>query len=164
MALIIESGHITEGANSYVSVEDARLYATARGISLPQEDAAVETLLIKAMDYLESFSGRFVGCKVSRDQSLSWPRRDVVIENWPWSATEIPRQVLNAQLALMVEIHAGEDPFNPPENLPVVSKSVGPVEVQYANPGKVSKVAKTSPSMTIIRTLLKHSGLTVVRA
>lgn len=164
MALIVEDGSIVEGANSYVSIADFRAYATARGVELSADDAEVETILIKAMDYLESFADRFKGCLVDRDQPLSWPREDVVIENWSWSSTEIPRQVISAQLALGIEIANGEDPFNPPAaELPVTRERVeDAVEVEYANPSRVSKVTKTARSATIIKLLLKHSGMQLV--
>lgn len=165
MALIVETGSIVDGATSYVSLEDARAYAAARGVTLPADDAEAEAIIIKAMDFLESYADRFKGERVERDQPLSWPRVGAVIEGWPWGPHEIPRQVVSAQLALIVEINGGADPFNPPADLPVVRERVeGAVEVEYANPGKVHKVAADAPSRTIINTLLKHSGLMLIRA
>jgi hypothetical protein len=162
--VIVETGSIIPGATSYVSVDDFRLYATSRGVVLPVSDDEAAALLLKAVDFMESYSGKFLGDRVTREQPLSWPRKGAVIENWPWAETEIPRQVLNAQLALAIEINAGEDPFNPPANLPVVGETVGPISVQYANPGTAQKVAKTSPSQTIIKTLIRNSGLFLIRS
>lgn len=166
MTITVETGAIVAGANSYVSLADARAYALARGTALPVSDADAETVLIKAMDYLESFDGRFKGNRVDRDQPLSWPRTGVEIEGWAWSSDEIPRQVINAQLALVIEVNAGEDPLNPSanENLPVTRKRVeGAVEVEYANPGNAMKVSKTAASTTLINLLLRHSGLSLIR-
>ena len=151
MTIIVEDGSLVTGANSYVSRNDAWDYATARGVTLPDDNADLDVLIIKAMDFFESHDGKFKGERVNRDQALSWPRGGAVIEGWYWSSDEIPRQVLNAQLALIVEINAGEDPLNPSAaDLPVISKKVDVIEVAYASPGKVSKVAKTQPSRTII--------------
>lgn len=163
MAITVEDGSTVTDANSYVSLADFRAYASVRGVSLPVDDAEAEAILIKAMDYLESFADRFIGERVNRDQALSWPRSDVTIEGFSWSVTEIPRQVRNAQLALGIEINDGNDPFNPPDALPVVREKVDAIEVQYANPTRVQKVSATSPSQTIINTLLEHSGLTLIR-
>lgn len=163
MTLIVETGSIVPGANSYVSLADARAYVAARGAALPSDDAEAEAVILKAMDYLESFSARFKGDRVNRDQPLSWPRVGAVIEDWSWGPAEIPRQVIAAQLALVLEVNSGIDPFNPPDALPQVRKKVGPIEVEYANPSSVSKVAKTSPSQTIVNLLLRHSGLSLVR-
>jgi len=166
MTITVEDGSIVAGANSYVSLADAWDYAQARGVTLPTDDAEIEALIIRAMDYLESFDGRFKGDRVERDQPLSWPRDGVLIEAWPWRSDEIPRQVLNAQLALIIEIQNGEDPFNPSRaTLPVVRERIeGAVEVEYANPGQSLKVSKTQASKTIINTLLRNSGLFAVRA
>jgi len=162
MTVTVEDGSIVTGADSYVAEAALTAYATARGITLTTDETI---LLIKAMDFLESFDGRFRGDRTARDQPLSWPRSGAIIEGWHWTSAQIPRQVINAQLALAIEIDAGEDPNNPSAAvLPVVRKKVdGAVEVQYANPGQVLKVAKTQASRAIIRTLLKRSGLNAVR-
>lgn len=166
MTIIVEDGSQVSGANSYLTLASARAHAIARSVSLSADDAVLEGQILKATDYLESFSNRFKGGLVARDQSLSWPRVGVVIENWSWSSTEIPRQVLNAINALILEIHAGEDPFNPSSaTLPAIRKRVeGAVAVEYANPGQALKVTKTQPSRTHILLLLKNSGLHSVRA
>lgn len=164
MTIVVEDGSIVTGANSYVTEAEFIAYADARGVTIGTADDP-ETLLIKAVDYLESFSPRFKGDRVERDQPLSWPRSGAVIEEWEWSNGEIPRQVINAQLALAFEIHGGEDPFNPSTNMPVVMERVeGAVQVQYANPGTSFKVSKTQQSRTIINLLLKNSGLFAIRA
>lgn len=163
MTIVVEDGSIVTGANSYVSVADLQAYANARGIIIATDESA---LLLKAMDYLESFDGRFKGSRVSRDQPMSWPREGATIEGWEWTKSEIPRQVINAQISLCIEIAEGEDPRNPsPAVLPVVGESVdGAVSVQYANPGQALKVSKTQASSTIIRLLLNNSGMFAVRA
>jgi hypothetical protein len=165
MTIVVEDGTLVTGANSYVTRDDAWDYAKARGVDLPACEDEIDAIIYKAMDYLESFSARFKGDRVDRDQALSWPRSGVVIESWPWTSEEIPRQVINAQLALIMEINAGVDPLNPtPSTLPVIGeKIVGAVEVQYANPGKALKVSKTQPSRTLINLLLRNSGLFAVR-
>ena len=165
MALIVETGSLVTGANSYVTLAEARAYALARGVTLSAVDATLEAIVLQAMDFFESHGARFKGERIERDQALSWPRAGAVIENWSWSSTEIPRQVLNAELALIFEINDGEDPLNPSmATLPTIRKRVeGAVEIEYANPGPVMKVAKTQPSRTIINLLLKNSGLVAVR-
>ena len=165
MTITVETGAIVTNANSYVSLTDARAYVAARGGVLSAVDATAEAVLLKAMDYLESFDGRFKGDRVERDQALSWPREGVIIEGWEWGSDEIPRQVINAQLALVWEVNEGEDPNNPSAvTLPVIRERVeGAVEVEYANPGTAMKVSKTQGSRAIINTLLKNSGLFAVR-
>ncbi len=164
MAIVVENGSVVSGANSYISLADFKLYAAVRGITLPA-DATVEAYLVKSTDYLESNRNRFVGTLTDRDQSLSWPRNNAIIEGWAWLNNEIPRQVINCQCALAVEQVDGLDMYNPASALPVVRENIaGAVEVEYANPGQAAKVTKTRESQAILRTLLKNSGLMVVRA
>lgn len=164
MTITVEDGTIVTGANSWVSRDDFIAYADARGVTIADEDAS-DALLIKACDYINSLEPRIQGALVERDQPTAFPRTDLFIEGWSWSSNEIPRQVISAQLALALEINAGADPFNPPDDLPVVEKRVeGAVTVKYANPSTVTKVSKNQASDTIIRTFLKRSGLFAVRA
>lgn len=166
MSLIIEDGTQVTGATSYLTLVQARAYATARNITLSADDAVLEGQVLQAMDFLESYSSKFKGELVARAQPLSWPRSGVVIESWSWNSNEIPRQVLNALYALIMEVHAGEDLFNPSAAaLPTVKKRLeGAVAVEYANPGQALKVSKAQPSRTHILLLLKNSGLRAVRS
>lgn len=164
MALIVEDGSIVSGANSYITESQLDTYATARGIDLVHDE---EVLVLKAMDYFESFSGQFKGSLVSRDQPLCFPRSNIEVEGWYWSSSEIPRQVINAVLALCLEINDGEDPFNPsPADRPITRERIeGAIDVQYASSyDQPLKVAKTQASRTHINLLLKASGLFAVRA
>lgn len=164
MTITVEDGTIVEGANSWVSREEFITYAAARGVAIADE-AASDVYLIKACDYINSLEPQIQGYLVNRNQPTVFPRTDLFIENWSWSSTEIPRQVISAQLALALEVSQGADPLNPPDNLPVVEKRVeGAVTVKYANPSNVSKVSKNQASEAIIRTFLKRSGLFAVRA
>jgi len=164
MTLTVETGAIVTGANSYVSRADAIAYAANRGVTLA-DTTATDAMLIKATDYLETYADRFKGILVDREQPLSWPRYDAVIEGFSWESDEIPRQVVNAQLAVLLEINAGDDPFNPtPVVGPVTEKTVsGAVTVRYAS-GTSSKVKKSRASDAIIALLLSRSGLMAVRA
>jgi hypothetical protein len=166
MALIVENGSLVSGANSYVTLVEARAYASARGIALSAIDGDLEAVVLKAMDYLESFSDRFRGTLVDRDQALAWPRAGVEIEDFTWASTEIPRQVISAELALIIEVHDGVDHINPvTPDMPVISERVeGAVEVKYANPGQQLKVSKTQKSQAIINLLLKNSGMFSIRS
>lgn len=165
MSIVIETGEIVPGANSWVTRADFIAYAAARGVTVADTEAT-DAVLIKACDYINGLEPRLKGAMVDRDQPTAFPRSDLEIENWYWKSTEIPRQVLNAQLSLALEINAGEDPYNPsPAALPVTSKRVeGAVHVQYANPGTALKVNKTQGSSVHIRLLLKNSGMFAVRA
>lgn len=165
MSLTVETGAIVSGANSWVSREDFIAYAADRGVTVADE-AATDAILIKACDYINGLEPRLKGNLLDRDQPTAYPRSDLELEGWSWSSTEIPRQVINAQLSLALEINAGEDPHNPSmATLPTIRKRVeGAVEVEYANPGVPLKVQKTQGSRVHINILLRNSGMFAVRA
>lgn len=164
MALIIETGAIVTGANSYVTVAEARPYVENRGGTFPIEDIEGGYKILQAMDFFESHRSRFKGDLVAIDQPLSFPRIGFVAEEWEWGSDQIPRQVKAAVLALVFEICQGKDPLNPEaEAPPVIKKKVGPIETVYAEPARVSKVYKNSQSQTLMNLLLKGNGLALVR-
>lgn len=168
MALIVETGAIVAGANTYATVATVRAYAVARGITLSAVDADVEVLIIKAMDYIESFSGRFMGTLMSATQPLSWPRSGAYRNGeTPIDSDEIPADLIAAECAVVIELAAGADPYNPaPASLPVVSeRAEGAVTVQYASPsaGQIS-AAKSRPVTAFLSALLRPSGAFAVRA
>ena len=73
MALVVEDGTGVAGATSYVSVADFKLYAAARGATVPATDSDCDVLLIKAMDALEL--KLYVGEPLTEAQGLSFPRK-----------------------------------------------------------------------------------------
>jgi len=165
MAIIVEDGTRPPGANSYVSLADARSYAAARGITLSAVDADLEKVVMKAMDFIESHDAIFVGERVERDQPVAWPRVAALIDGWSWSSSEIPRQLITATLEAILEVHAGVDPNNPPDALPIVRTRVeGAVEVEYAQPSS-PRTTKRRPAVLLLRRLLRtHDGAATVGA
>lgn len=102
MTLIIEDGTGVSGANSYASVAEARAYASARGLTLPATDGAVEVLLVQACDMLQSLEPRYKGARVTDTQELAWPRQSVYLfgSSAPLGTTSIPAILKQAQCQL----------------------------------------------------------------
>src|SRR3546814_1420651 len=106
MALVIEDGTIVAGANSYIDVPAAKVYASARGVDLGTDDAVTEQRLLSAMDYLESLS--YKGLRTDPDvQSLAWPRTGVTFDGRTFGPNTIPPQLKNAQAQLVIELFNG---------------------------------------------------------
>lgn len=163
MAIIVEDGSLVAGANSLVSEVDYLAYLTLIGIT-PTGDTEIQ--LIQAMEYIDSLESKMIGYRVQRDQSLSWPRTAVCIEDFYWSSSEIPRQVIDAQIALALDLENSIDLYNRPEpdNKIIKRERVeGAVEVEYAVSGGSGKVTKASRSMALVNLFLKNRGLTLVR-
>jgi len=137
MALIIEDGSIVANADSYVTVAEFRAYATKRGVTtLPVDDADCEPLLIRAMDYLATLEDRFKGCRVSADQMLSWPRKNVYIFGNLYPYTSIPPQLKAGQCILAMAAMTIElQPTVDPSNANIKRDKTGPLETEFFGPG-----------------------------
>lgn len=142
--LIIEDGSGKVDANSYVSVDELRVFASARGLPLPSNDEdgdkQIEQKLILAADYLES-EIQYAGDKYSDAQALSWPRRYAYISDKLFPYNAIPKNLKLAQMRLALAALEGV------ELQPVLSgnaedyvteEKVGPIETKYADPTKFS--------------------------
>lgn len=171
MALVIENGSLVAGANSYVSVAEARAYAAARASTFPADDVdgniAAEAALIVAMDYLESFRDQFKGRKVDpATQALQWPRTGVQIDGWDVPADHIPNELKAAQMQLAVEGAAGTDLMPTGDGREVIREKVDVLETEYA-PGAGGA---PQPVLAKVRALLApllsagFGGIKVTRA
>lgn len=134
MSLVVEDGSVVEDANSYASVLDARLYATARGVALPDDDSAVEALLIQAMDYVESKRDKFQGYKASPSQKLQWPRTNVILDREPFPDDEIPSELVWAQAQLAIDAMTTPLFTTSPNSRSVIKERVDVIETAYAAP------------------------------
>jgi hypothetical protein len=161
MTIIIEDGTIVEGANSYVTAVEFIAYADDLGIEIIGD---VNPVLIESAQYIASFEGRLKGSLVSREQYLSYPRSDLVLEGFEWNDDEIPRQVKLCQMALALDLAEGIDLYNPPQSESVGIKSErveGAVAVEYAVK-ESSKLSRNSTATALMASLLEYSGLRIV--
>lgn len=166
MALVVEDGTGVAGANSYVSLADARAYAASRGLTLPADDAAAETLLSRAMDYLElEVAGPFQGEQTFLGEGgLRWPRRNVRLYGADLSVNAIPKLIIQAQCQLAIELQS-VDPLRSTSGEVVQSRKFDAISTTYAT----SKAGPRLPTMPkvdfLLRPLLRNAGrITVGRA
>jgi hypothetical protein len=160
MALIIETGSLIPSAVSYVSVEETVAFASTRGVTLPETEAAVEILLIKAMDWLESMRGAYQGMKVSATQSLQWPRSGVTIDGFEVAEDIIPLDLKRAQMQVAMDVFAGLDPqVNYNGDPTVLREKVDVIETQYADPGAAGPVPYLRKALSFLTPLFQTSGL-----
>ncbi|MEA9445454.1 DnaT-like ssDNA-binding protein [Candidatus Fukatsuia symbiotica] len=117
---------------SYARVADLRRLANKRGEPLPEEDAACETLLIKAMDYLAGLNWQ--GERTTASQPLAWPRSGVIFDGYLLPKECIPSQVLQAQCRLALVAQAIDLTPSFSGGREVIQESVsGAVSVTYAS-------------------------------
>jgi len=97
MALIVEDGTIIEDAESYISVADADAELAKRGGDDEWDQLTVtnkEVQLRLATEYIDN-TYSFIGCRVSADQELSWPRGGT-----KYDTNVIPKSVKRATAVL----------------------------------------------------------------
>lgn len=138
MALIKEDGTGVPNADTYADVSDLIAYAAKRGITLPEDDADKEILLVKAMDYLQSLDLHYMGYRVNGvDQTLLWPRSGVYFNGTLFGDDKIPAELVKVQLVLAVA--AKDINFFPNASgiARVASrKTIGPITIEYKDGGQ----------------------------
>jgi hypothetical protein len=128
MAIIVETGLVVTGANSFVSLADFVTHCTNRGRSLDAYDDDTQTIpaLVKMGDYLNSLAWK--GWKTARANPMSWPRYGESLSGWNemnqpasmWlgvvdadgyiiGTAEVPTEVINAQCEGAWLIVTGKD-------------------------------------------------------
>lgn len=136
--IVVETGAIISGANSYVSAADLTTYGTDRGITIAATNP--EDLLIEAMDYIESLE--FIGDQYTEDQALVWPRSGAVKKkHWYYDNDEIPQDLVDGLCEVALAIDAGNSPIANIDRTTIKEK-FGPVEVQYKDGSASSTIVK----------------------
>jgi len=145
MALIVEDGTGLAAAESYASASFADSYFAGR---LPDaewvdKDAEEkERALRRAADYMvQRYRMRWLGYRAQNAQRLDWPRGDVPKPDTPggyggypayYAHNVVPELVMEAQCELAVR-HIAGTVLSPDLGPPVLSKSVGPITITYAD-------------------------------
>lgn len=161
MAVTVETGALITDSDSYVSRADYIAYALTVGVTIT-DDATADVQLVKAAEYIDRHEDNLKGYLVDRDQSMAFPRYDLIIDGWSWTETEIPRQVILAQMIFALDINSGVDLYNRPQNPNLITKKekVDVIEVEYAvGEATGQKLSKTSTGDALLNSLLNNNGL-----
>lgn len=135
MTLVIENGSGVAGANSYVSVNDASVFFSARELSIPSAGH-----LLQAADFIENLS--FAGSTTHDTQIMSFPRTGIFdLNKRPYTENAVPRAVINAQLWLSNYIRDGFSP-SAVATQAIKKEKVDSLEVEFFGAGETSN---TSP-------------------
>ncbi|MEM6902247.1 MAG: DnaT-like ssDNA-binding protein [Pseudomonadota bacterium] len=132
MTLVVEDGSVVTGAESYISAPDATAYLEARGYDAwtDQADAAKERALRLATDYMvQTYRGRWIGNRAQSDQSLDWPRHQVIADGYHVDSDVVPADVQRACALLAVRALTGD--LVPDLTRRTSKEAVGPIEVEY---------------------------------
>jgi hypothetical protein len=110
MALIVEDGTIVAGANSFISLADARVMATDLGLVLDADNTIAETQLRQGYyQLIRSYQKRLQGSIVSQEQTGIFPRFNVYANGFLVPSSSIPVDVQRAQVTYSDAINKGAD-------------------------------------------------------
>ncbi|UAW06941.1 hypothetical protein QCF75_gp49 [Escherichia phage 26] len=155
MPLIVEDGSIVPGADSYISLADARALAANYGLELPADDTAAEVALRNGATYVGLAEPQMCGRRVSAEQSLAYPRTGVTLNGFPVANNVIPAQLILAQVIAAVTYGAGTDVRANSDGRSVQTERVdGVVTVTYFNNGNSGATTAITAADDAIRPLL----------
>ena len=155
--LIPETGTGSSQANSYASVAQADDYFDLRGSQtwISYTTAEKEAALINATDFIEAtYSESFKGYKSSATQALSWPRTDVVIDDYDFPSSAIPTRLIDATVQMALR-SAGGEVLIQDQAQRVVKEKVDVIETTYA---EFSDPQQRYPFVSRLLTPLLKSG------
>ena len=161
MALVVETGAVVEGANSYVSLADANQYLMDRGITT----VLTEGQLLRGADYVNSFRMRYKGYKQTNVLSnMQWPRAFAVIDNYLINSNVIPAVIPDAQVQAALEIALDRDPHETTSTRPIKREKLDVLEVEYdTQAGRYVPDYEYRKVDSLLRPLLKNTGSRLTR-
>lgn len=164
MALTLETGAGSPDADSFVSVVEARAYASARGLDLPADDAAVEILCRRAADYLVTKDALFQGTRAVAGQALPFPREGVWLYGEEQASDAIPNAVKRVACQLVADL-VDNDPQATGSGREVLTSTVGPISTTYAASGRTAVLPVLTRVEAMLAPLYASGGtlLTTVR-
>ena len=155
MALTVEDGSIVTNADSFVSLADARTLATALGWSLPDDDTEAEAALRNGAQYISLQETSLCGSRVSADQELAYPRKNVRLYGFDVASDAIPKLVIKAQIAAAVEYGKGTDVRASTDGRAITHEEVtGAVAVDYSDNGVTGATVTITAAMDALRPLI----------
>ena len=160
MALVIEDGTVVAGANSFVTVEEAREFALARGVELSEVDADVEVLSQAAIDFIVSNEARLAGTRTDPDnQELPYPRTGVSLYGAELLENSIPSTLKKAQMQLMLDSHKGVPLVQDDTAEPAVKREkIGPIDTEFFGPDVAATGGALAIAWGYLQPLLRGQG------
>ena len=136
MALIVEDGSGVANANTYADLDFIREYAANRGVELSDDDAVLEPVVFRVMDFIES--REFAGRRVFID-GLAFPREGITIDGVLIPPSVVPLGLKRAEAQLVIDVSiTGVDLMPSANAAPMVKREkVGPLETEYFAPDGV---------------------------
>lgn len=165
MPLVVEDGTGVSGADSYISLANARFYLDKRNRSLNVDDIEAEKQLRVAFDFVDNI--HYIGEPLVFNQAAAWPRKHVYLNGTPLNTDVVPTVVGFAQAHLAAAIEEGVEIF-PVQQIcrKVASEEVGPIKTEFFESGSEKMGASVPQVKLLLRPYLAFGaiGLTTARA
>ena len=127
MAIVVEDGTLVSGANSYITIAEFKSWADDHGITYGTDDA-ISQQLYRAHDYFETL--RFRGLKSDENQTMQWPRDQVLIDGYAVESNEIPKEV-KLSIYELIKIEIDGDSKMAPSEREVTSEQIDSIKITY---------------------------------
>lgn len=127
MAIVVEDGTLVSGANSYITLAEFKAWADDRGITYGT-DSLLSQQLYRAHDYFETL--RFRGLKADENQTMQWPRDQVLIDGYAVDSNEIPSEV-KLSIYELIKIEIDGDSKLAPSEREVTSEQIDSIKITY---------------------------------
>lgn len=183
MTLIVETGSMVAGAQSYMTVAEADAYHADRGntawANIPTS-IAKEAALRLATDFMvDTYRQYWKGYRNDPNQALDWPRYGVILENdldlsryvnvynraiQPYfvPSTIVPREVKEAQAEFALVASTGQ--LNPNVSRGKKHVKIGSIEVEYDGYGALNtRLSVATQRLSVYLRGLGMSAGTMVR-
>lgn len=160
MTLTVEDGSVVAGADSYISLVDARTLATNYGYALPVDDTEANVALRKGAWYVDGFEDSYTGTRTDEAQSLAWPRTDATYRyGADIESDAIPSQLQLSQVIAAATYGAGTNVRPNDNGQNVASHSVdGAVSQSFFNNGSTSKQITITEANDALKVLFSSSS------
>ncbi len=160
--IIVETGQVVSGANSFVDLLDARTQIEALGLTLDADDEKAKAQLTQGYYQLKrSYQSRLKGQLVSQEQTGIMPRLYVEANGFEVDSDAIPQDIINAQLAYADGINRGADLNQTAKGQEVSSESLDGVGSKTYKSGSSSRTTPLVPAVTQwLQPYMKSNGLT----
>lgn len=161
ITIIVEDGSVTPSANSFISLEDARVEVDALGLTLDADDEKAKAQLTQGYYQLKrSYQNRLKGCLVKQEQTGIMPRSGVYANGFYVESNTIPQDVIYAQLAYADSINKGADVNGTAKTQEVSSESLDGVGSRTYKNGSSSRTTPLVPAVTQwLQPYMKSNGL-----
>ena len=162
ITLVVETGQIVAGANTFVDLTDARTQIEALGLTLDADDEKAKAQLTQGYYQLKrSYQSRLKGQLVSQEQTGVFPRLYVDANGFNVGSDTIPQDIINAQLAYADSINRGADLNKTAKAQEVSSESLDGVGSKTYKSGSSSRTTPLVPAVTQwLQPYMKSNGLT----